>query len=663
MKRVSKISTLTLILTLMVVFSSYKVLAKVKVVPKNAIKKVAIKKTVVAKVVIPKVVVNSLKKSYNKGEIINISVFSTGYVGKIQYKVLLRKLNSNNVYHITKGYTASINAGGNYAISLPLLFQEGGYKLEVYVKRTNAMVNYDGLSTESFEIAKNIVLTKSGQVYKLGSNNIISSGDLYIKANNISVKNLKLKGIIIVDPGKDGNANLENVVANGIIIKSGGKNSIHFNNVIANKLTLDNTNNETVRVETKGNTAIKNTEVKGSSILEVSKGSFGNINITDSNSEKNIEFRGRFENNIIMSSGGTITVPKDSDLTSLKIATINNENVKLQGNFKNVEVAKPTSLELLDNSNIIEKLKITSSANLIIAKTSSVAKLEIATINKLDEIKLKGNINTLILNSEGYIEILDGSTIEQVEIGAKVNLDIKANVDIKAIEDPNKSAIIKTPEVLPPSGGILPPVGETPVVTSPIKEPPVVTPPVVIDPPVVTPPTVVVPPVVTPPAVVVPPVIIPPVVVVPPVVTPPVVVVPPVIAPPVVTPPVTTPRPVIEYAGMLLSKSASPIAFTGSGYEYSMDLSGESDNVFIQRLCVTVSSNCNLTINGVVFNLIAHVQKQIKVLTDFGFVDNGSEGAGMISARNAFGTNMSFNGQLNDGINSAITVKINIKLK
>lgn len=124
----------------------------------------------------------------------------------------------------------------------------------------------------------------------------------------------------------------------------------------------------------------------------------------------------------------------------------------------------------------------------------------------------------------------------------------------------------------------------------------------------------------------------------------------------------TTP-PTVQFAGLLLSSSPSPVAFSGSGYDYSMDLSNMSADTMVIRLCITVSTDSTLTVNGVQFKLTAHVQKQIKVLSDFSLPDNPPEGSSLASARAFFGSSLSFSGQLSDGVNNPISVNINVKLK
>lgn len=496
MKHTHKYLIMTLVatfsfLTFINVSASSLTYAKTTVSSKKVIHKV------IKKVVLPQPVINNLGATYNKGEKISIKIGSTNFTGKVQYKVTLNKIGTKTILNLSNGYSGIVNSKISYAISLPLLFQEGRYKLTVYTKRSGYNVAYDKYVSKTFSISKDVIINKDNMVYILPLNNMNLEGKIYITASNATIKNVRLNGTIIVNSTKAGSGKitLENVKTSAIEIRS--VENIILNNVTSVGLKIINVKNKALGVELRGNTIIKNAYISSKVKFNILKGS-GITKLEDPNNYSNLS-----------------TIKDDNAITP-------------------PVVISPT-------------------------------------------------VTTVVVTP---------------------------------------SAVESTPVVTTPPAVEIPP-------TAPVT---------------VTPPAVVVPPAGTIP-----------------------VITPPVVAPPVVTPPPTLPisqKPLtIEYAGMLLSTSDNPVAFTGSGYNYSMNLSSLANDVYIMKLCIIVSNNCTLTIQGVKFQLAANMQKQIRVLTDFGLADTGHEGAGMISARTLFGNNMSFNGTLSDEVNTPISVNINVQLK
>ncbi|WP_242990797.1 cell wall-binding repeat-containing protein [Clostridium tetanomorphum] len=207
----------------------------------------------------------------------------------------------------------------------------------------------DKLQPTNIEI---IEISKKDTVYGDEKNIKTINGDLLVNADNVTLQNLDVKGVLTVNPGENGSTNIKNMTANTILIKSGAKNSIHISKVKAKSLIVDSKSE--VRVEIKDNTDIDNTEVKTASILENISGNFGNVTVSNesvNNGEKIIQFKGNFSE-IKIAKEGKIKILKDSKVEKIIAnakcnidiesgATVNkvekgNYDVSINGNVKEI---------------------------------------------------------------------------------------------------------------------------------------------------------------------------------------------------------------------------------------------------------------------------------------------------------------------------------------
>lgn len=209
------------------------------------------------------------------------------------------------------------------------------------------------------EISKNINITANDVVLK----NVNVKGNVTVTGDNVTIDNANIVGTLVLDPGEKGTVNLSNVTANTIEVLSGAENSIHFNNVNAKVLNIKSKNlKNVVRVELKGITNIEKTTVKSNVILEVVKGSFGNIEILESPSktENLVEFRGSFEKSITVKTNATLKTAKDAKVSKIIIEPTNNEKITLDGIFDEVEVNSKAVIYLTENTKV---QKITTNAS------------------------------------------------------------------------------------------------------------------------------------------------------------------------------------------------------------------------------------------------------------------------------------------------------------
>ncbi|MCM1990219.1 Ig-like domain-containing protein [Oceanirhabdus seepicola] len=204
------------------------------------------------------------------------------------------------------------------------------------------------------------------------------NGNVYITGDNVTIHNSTVNGIIYIDPGKEGSTDVKNVTAKEIVILSGGENSIHLYNVTADKLEVSS--DSKVRVESKGTTKVNNTIIKTYAIIDSVSGSFGEIRVSVENDGKkgeqqNVELRGTFTEAVIVETGVTLKAAKDASVKQIQIAPKNkNDNIKLLGDFKKIEVNKEANIELVEGQ--VDKIITNVKTKLNISKESKVKQLD-----------------------------------------------------------------------------------------------------------------------------------------------------------------------------------------------------------------------------------------------------------------------------------------------
>ncbi|SKA88761.1 Ig-like domain (group 2) [Caloramator quimbayensis] len=364
--------------------------------------------------VIPKIKFNKAPlKEYRANEKITVQVSCPNYKGKVEYRAIVYdtvKKTYFDIWNASNGFSGRFNtklrqAGNkNFTITFPNL-QPGIYKVYVYVRRAGISLKKVAIKSASCDsyVASSVitvkpaetVLNKKGTIYSPESKNIAANlngnvkiaaediklqnvkitGDLYLNANNAQISKVDVNGTVTVDPGKDGNATLENVTAKEIKVISGGENSIHLNGVKSEKLSIETQSK--VRVVSEGETKIGSTQVKSSTLLEAKKGSFGAVEVVSSKKEKiSLELAGKFEDKIIVKSGAEIKAKEDAEVSKIEVAVENKEDiVKIEGKVKSLEVTKEAKIEL-GQSAVVEEIKAEAKLEIEAEKGSKVDKIE-----------------------------------------------------------------------------------------------------------------------------------------------------------------------------------------------------------------------------------------------------------------------------------------------
>jgi uncharacterized protein YjdB len=323
---------------------------------------------------------------YTAGDIVTFDLHSPNYGGRVQYRVILwddNRKEARDLWTTGDRYYTKWMPYGNENFNLHFgIDKPGSYRITVYVKRAgleNSKTALKGQNCDSYMESQAFVVRekttafdKDGQTYgSIGENKLEAyskninltandvtfnnaklEGDLNITGDNAVIRNVNIVGKLTINPGKDGSCTLDNVTAKSIEVLSGGQNSIHIRN--SNIGTMNVNSNSPVRIEVDGDTEIVSTTANGYAIFDRKNGTYGTITITkDENGETVIEFRGNIRDKVEVESAATIKTGQGSSIANLVINTKNNTDiVKLEGQYKNIEITREAKLEVAANTRI-----------------------------------------------------------------------------------------------------------------------------------------------------------------------------------------------------------------------------------------------------------------------------------------------------------------------
>lgn len=398
---------------------------------------------------------------FNKGQTILMKLTSTNYSGNVQYKITLKKPETNNMIDITNGYSGKVKSGTTYGVLLPAGFGVGSYKVTVYVKRAEKNINYDNYVTKTFEVKNDIIIEKEDKVYDLFPHTGILKGNINVNTNNAFLRNIKLEGNILVSFGDAGEAYMQSITANTLNIHSAGLKTLYLYNCDIKTLNFLKGNKNPIVVYAIGKTTIYNTTI-----------------------DSKVEFK----------------LSDKSHITKF--------------------------LDKMKYSNLVKDKNIVYST--IMGHEANTTTAAITTGSAIAPVKAPPANIALPVNGE---PIAGGASVPLLPLG-----------------DSNGA--------------------------------------------------------------------------------------------------------VVEYAAITLDSTKVPLEFNRFDNTYGIDLSAEPEMKAVQRVCITVSKDATLTINGVAFKLKAHTMKQIKVLEDFGITDLPPEGIRIVNARATFGDKINLVGKLNSGTSS-----------
>jgi len=243
------------------------------------------------------------------------------------------------------------------------------------------ILSQDGSSIGSEDSAN---LEQLSGLLKVTGNNVTvknakTNYSIYVQGDNVNLNNVTVNGTIFLDPGDNGTANLEKVTANNIVVLSGGQHSINLESVIAQLLNIQSSS-PNVHINATGGTVINRTESSASVSFQAADGSFGTIRITYSAQTPGappvVELIGTFTDTIEVGGGVTVNAAPDAKVANLAIVTDNPEQtVTLKGNFESVTVNTKANVVLGDNTSV-KSMVTKDTAKITVPKTSTIEKLD-----------------------------------------------------------------------------------------------------------------------------------------------------------------------------------------------------------------------------------------------------------------------------------------------
>lgn len=337
------------------------------------------------KVVKPKIaMVTAPKTVYAAGEKITINVRCPNCSGNVQYRAILwngQTKKQVELYSRLKGYYSSALSGTRVLTLSWVINDSGTYNITILAKRSGARVSYDSyVKTAVITVTPgNLTLNKEGTTFE--SSYIRTYKNANISASNITLKNVSINGTLTIDAGEKGTVTLTNVTASNIVILSLSENGIHFNNVKTKQLTVQNKfAGKTTGIILDSLSSIDKTSVLSNAVLDATNGSFGDIEFSPSEA---------------------------------------NRTLSLAGTFKDVEIDKPGNINIGDNSNITDCLKISAKTQVTSKATSNIEKIDIEN-EQLDDVSLTGSYKYVIVNKPVKLSI----------DAAITTLDINTDIDI-----------------------------------------------------------------------------------------------------------------------------------------------------------------------------------------------------------------------------------------
>ncbi len=249
-----------------------------------------------------------------------------------------------------------------------------------------------------------------------GSEAIIE-GNVEIKGDivePITLKNLVIKGKLVLDAGEESSVELINVIADEIEILSGKKGTIHLNGVQSNAIVVKDDNG--VRLSTNGVNVISKIEVAP----------------TNSSSESDVELAGNFNNaTIVVKDETKITAKAGFSAQAIEIETKNpTSEVKLvstTGSFADVQevtVKRAATVSSTGNTkiqNIVVNIPQSEQNNTVTLKGENLQETEVA-------VKTPSTLNV-------------NAGIAKVSTAANVTIGGDRVADIKAVETTNNASV------------------------------------------------------------------------------------------------------------------------------------------------------------------------------------------------------------------------------
>lgn len=287
-----------------------------------------------------------------------------------------------------------------------------------------------------------LMLSNSSQYSKNSNVNVVILGDeikyydstvnsnVYIYGNKAHLQNVTVNGEVVVDPGSNGEATLENVKATKVTILSGAQNSIHLVNSEVQNVEVKSEQN--VRLVVEGTTKVQKVEVKSDAKIEVKSEEVQITKIEVATENKNtVEFKGQINSEVEVKTSSKIIAAEDTKIENLKVSTSQNEVVEISGQVGNVVVETETKIEL--NEAVVDKVVANESVEIKGDENSQIKSTE-----GQGEIKTEGNVVV------GQTKPAETLTVTPKEVKIKVGETAKLTINYTPQDTTDTLSIIST---------------------------------------------------------------------------------------------------------------------------------------------------------------------------------------------------------------------------
>jgi len=153
------------------------------------------------------------------------------------------------------------------------------------------------------------------------------NGNLLVNAEGVTLQNIRIKGTLFLDPGKDGSATLDSVQATRIVVLSGADRSIYLKETKADSLVVSSSSDVHVVAETGTNLGF--TLVQSTATVESQKGANVGLLVAQPQREAaiNVQLQGTFSNDVSLSGSVKLTATDGAVVPTVKVTVMRGETV------------------------------------------------------------------------------------------------------------------------------------------------------------------------------------------------------------------------------------------------------------------------------------------------------------------------------------------------
>lgn len=223
------------------------------------------------------------------------------------------------------------------------------------------VVPLDILNKLKVESKDSIEINKESTIFGSEKTEKVIDGDLLINADKVNLKNLKINGVLYVNPGKNGSIDIENTTAKTVVIQSGSTHGISISKSNICNLIICADNDLTVNL--KEESKVNNTYVRSSATLDNVRSSFGNVIIQKENKElKKVNLIGEFNDVVEVNSNVDLNLVGKFNL--LNITCNSNTNVQRDSKVKKVIANNDCKIEIQNNALVDSVEKLSSNVDI-----------------------------------------------------------------------------------------------------------------------------------------------------------------------------------------------------------------------------------------------------------------------------------------------------------